>query len=74
MMVIFVITFVLSLIINVFLYFKLMQHDGKMIVESAQDGKTIFSLELSTDPYELPEKTRVVFEVVQASQDEPFAG
>lgn len=46
--------------------------DGEVVVDTAEDGKTIFSLDYNGDPDEIPTKDKVSFKVVGG--DEQFWG
>jgi len=44
-------------------------HDGVMIVDKTQEGKTVFSLELNVDPETLENAKQVIFKVHQSEND-----
>lgn len=54
-----------------FLYFiiKSRQHDGKMVVTTTEEGKTIFTLELEGDPEELRHKRSISFKVDSSNRE-----
>mgnify|MGYP000846789538 CR=1 FL=1 len=45
-------------------------YDGSIVVTPKQDGGTLFTLELNSDPNDLPLKKSVVFDIVVPTQNE----
>ena len=46
------------------------KYDGDVIISRQPDGKTIFSLDLNSDPSDIHKKGRLTFKVVKELSDE----
>jgi len=46
------------------------KYDGDVIISRHPDGKTSFSLDLNSDPYDIHKKGRLTFKVVKELSDE----
>jgi len=57
------------LVCCVYLLIKLNQHDGKMVVTTTEEGKTIFTLELEGDPADLVNKKSISFKVDSSTRN-----
>jgi hypothetical protein len=53
-----------QMLVIIHLKLKSGHHDGKMVIEDGEEGKTIFSLNLDGDPMELINRPSVSFKVV----------
>lgn len=63
---------VLSIITQVYLFFRYRRKDGEIIITEI-DGKKLFSLELTKTPEEIANMSFIVFKVINMTEDDSFA-
>jgi hypothetical protein len=60
---------VFQMLFIIHLKLKASHHDGKIVIEDGDEGKTIFSLNLEGDPMELVDRQSVSFKVVSGKEN-----
>lgn len=67
-----IIIIILSIIAQIYLFFRYRRKDGEIIITEI-DGKKLFSLELEKSPEEIANMTFIVFKVINMMEDDSFA-
>lgn len=55
--------------INLYVIFRPVKYDGYIVIETNEDGKKIFALEIDKDPDELEKSDHILFRVVDSSTE-----
>jgi len=54
---------------SMYLLIKSRKHDGKLVLRTTEEGKTVYTLQLECDPEELMHKRSISFKVDSSSKE-----